>query len=59
MKGDKEIFISMFAGLIIAVVAISVAIGAYQLNRWINWKFGYQHMVKEQIHLMVKPEALK
>jgi len=46
---------------IIAVIAFAaIAYGAWRLQRWFNWEFGYGDMVEARIHILEKRvEALE
>lgn len=47
----------------VAVVALGIvaagAYGAWHLQRWFNYEFGYGSQVQSEICVMLKPEALK
>lgn len=43
-------------GIILAVLAMY---GAYQTQKWINYKLAYESGVQSTIREMVKPECLK
>lgn len=47
--------------ILMAVVIVAIAIGAFMLHRWWNYSvpFGYEDQVRQTIIEMVKPEALK
>lgn len=41
------------------IILIAIAYGAYKLERWVNWKFGYESSVERIIEERVRPECLK
>jgi len=55
MKDKIQIYIVVI--ILLAVISL-IVYGGYELNRYMNWSFGYEDMVEEKIREMVKEEYL-
>jgi multisubunit Na+/H+ antiporter MnhB subunit len=59
MREFKEFLLAISMVIIVVIALAGLWIGGFYLNRWFNWKFGYESKTEETIRQMVKPEALK
>lgn len=44
--------------LVMAILGVGLGIGCYQLNRWWNWKWGYESMVEKKVYSILYKEGL-
>ena len=58
MNVQRVIELTIAALIIVAALTVMVY-SSYYINRWWNYTFAYENMVKETVCEMVKPEFLK